>query len=212
MTHLATLSEFNLFLELPDDSEVMAQLVLAVPDTWAWVTGILKMRKLIADADMLSGSSGFELGARDKVTIVGGYDGKGRRSDPDIVRIVSTPALPDFVSFSYAGLYAHGSIAYAKQIAAALLRQRYLGGMYFYRDAHHDHESANSAKASFCFTSNRIMHGETRADPEMRKPYLHLEWFPHNGGKEAHIASIAEACRSLGLHEYGPGPIQFVTH
>ncbi len=198
-------SEFSLFFELPSDGEVgevAAQTVLAMPDTWGWVNGILKMPKLVQSSDMLAGSSGFELGSGDKVAIVGGYDGKGRRNEPDIVRIVSTPALPDFVSFSYAGLHARGSISYAKQIAAALLQQGYLGGLYFYRDGRRDVETDNSARASFCFTPQGS-----------QPPFVRLEWFPHYGGNEACVVPVAEMCRSLGLVEYGPrAPARTTAH
>ena len=200
----------ELFFKIPNDLEVMAKLVEAIPSHWSWVDGQLRAPKCLIDVGEVEESTGFAVMRFHSIrpTIIGRYDeDKRRNKDPNLFAIMLEQKLPGFIMFDEAGYETPEiTLELVKRIAAGFLRKGYRGGLHFYSGCYDNSKYNNPAKCSMIFEvwngGSFSKSGETGMQPARVK----IGWESKYCGKEEHIASIVSVCRSLNLCEYIPVP------
>ncbi len=198
----------NLFFEIPDNQEVMAKLVEAVPSDWAWLDGGLRALNTLISSGEVEENTGFALERFHTIrpTIVGSYDqSNGKRRIPNLFAIMVEQKLPGFINFNEAGYESRIiTLDLAKQIAAGFLRKGYRGSLHFFKDCYNNNKYDNSARCELIFSPWRAPRGwSEEAGPQPAR--VMLEWESrYGGGEEEDIAPIAGVCRSLNLREYIP--------
>ena len=197
----------QLFFEIPDDHEIRAKLVEAVPPDWSWLDGGLRASKTLLDLGQVEENTGFEVGRFHIIhpTIIGAYvgDGNGRREKPNLFAIMVEQKLPGFILFDEAGYDASISLDLTQRIAAGFLRKGYCGGLHFYKGCYDNNKYENAARCDMLFER---WHGAPvfKEEAGEQPARVKLEWNGDYRGKEEDIASIAAVCRSLNLREYVP--------
>ena len=199
----------ELFFEIPDDQEVMAKIVEAVPLSWSWIDGGLRAPSSMVASGQVEENTGFTLQRFHSIhpTIIGRYaGGKNERERPNLFAIMVEQKLPGFISFNEAGYDADIiTLELAKSVAVGFLRKGYRGGLYFYKDCYDNRKHDNPAYCEIIFQPWQgapICQEEAGAQPSRVK----LRWESRYGGKEEDIAPIVAVCRSLGLSKYTPTP------
>jgi hypothetical protein len=197
----------KLLFEIPDDQEIMAKLVEAVPSNWSWVDGWLYASDAIIASRQVEEHTGFDLQRFHSInpTITGSYDGdKGKRRKPNLLAIIVDQKLPGFIKFDEAGYGADiVTLELAKRIAISFLRKGYRGGLHFYSGCYDNSKYSNPARCSLIFEpwdGAPIEREEAGAQPARVK----LEWESRYRGKEETIAPIVAVCRAFNLCEYTP--------
>ena len=197
----------ELFFEIPDDQEVMAKLVEAVPSNWSWVDGGLHAPKILIASGQVEENTGFAVERFHSIhpTIVGSYDrNEGKRGKPNLFAIMVEQKLPGFIRFDEAGYDAHiVTLELAKRVAVGFLRKGYRGGLHFYRGCYDNSKYDNPARCGIIFEP---WHGAPmrREEAGAQPARVKLEWESRYYGKEEDITPIVAVCRSLNLHEYAP--------
>jgi len=178
--------------EIPDKSEVMAQIIEAVPSDWSWVDGYLSAPDQLIRQGKVASNSGFALQRFHSIepTIVGRESEK--RINPNFYSLIVERKLPEFIIFdeaafetSYDGL----SMEVIKSIAVAYVRYNYRGWLCFYSGYRYDDKYDNSARCS-------IELG--RWSPSLFK--IGVEWDRRSGGEED-VQPILSVCKGLNLQE-----------
>ena len=199
--------EGRLFFEIPDDQEVMAKLVEAVPSNWSWVDGELCAPKTLVALGQVEENTGFALQRFHNIhpTIIGGYDqNEGKDRKPNLYAMMVEQRLTGFIRFDEAGYSTYLiSIELTKRIAAGFLRRGYRGRLHFFRGCYHNNKYDNPARCELIFKpwhGAPACHEEAGSQPACVK----LEWNDRYNGKEDDITPIVAMCRSLNLREYVP--------
>lgn len=197
----------KVYFELPEDGDVMAQVVEAVPDSWSWVDGFLSAESGLIAASRVLKDTGLRLSRFHSIkpTIVGRRRSQEEgESVPDIFGFVIEHKLPGFVSFDEAG-FQEGKVvtlALAKRLAAGFIRLGYRGGLWFSAGCCDNQKYSNPAICDIRLQPWEGFHcSEERGEQPSR---VKLEWNAEFGGSQAMVDPIAEACRRLGLKEYDP--------
>lgn len=197
------------FFEIPDNREIMARLIEAVPSTWAWVDGALWAPKELVSSGQAIEDTGFELSRFHTIhpTIVGGYSETNRqRVKPNLFAIIVEQKLPGFIFFDEAGYQEHlVTMDLSKQVATAYVLKGFGGHLTFYKDCYDNSKYDNPAK---CAMSFQPWHGPFALGKEAgeQPARARLQWEGRYRGKEEDIAPIVAVCRSLKLREYTPEP------
>jgi hypothetical protein len=200
----------ELFFEIPDDCEVMAKLIGAVPSSWAWVDGCLwAPPELVASKEAIE-DTGFSLSRFHTIhpTIRGKdvfIEGQGwTKTNPNLMAILVERKLPGFIVFEEAG-YQEPLITMelSKQIAIAYVRKNYGGHLSFYKDCYRNSKYDNPAKCLLTLQpwQGPPISGKEAGDQPAR---ARLEWESRYGGKEKDIEPIIAVCHELNLREYSP--------
>lgn len=200
----------KLFFKIPNDPEIMAKLVEAIPSNWLWVDGSLRAPRILVDAGQVEENTGFAIARFHDInpTIVAGYDDVNHRKirTPNLFAIMVEGKLPGFVSFNEAGVdHDFVTLELAKKIAIGFISKGYLGWLNFYRDFHHNSKYDNSAQCSMALNS---WHGPPvmKEEAGLQPARIKLEWSNSYDGQED-IEPIAAMCRGLNLREYMPEPL-----
>jgi hypothetical protein len=192
--------------EIPDNSEVMAQLIEAVPSNWSWVDGRLEAPSQLIHDNKVALNSGFALQRFHSIhpTIV------GKKKDeeiinPDFYSLIVERKLPEFITFdeaafetSYEGL----TMEVIKSIAAAYVRCNYRGVLYFYSGYRHNYKYDNPARCSiklFRWSPTPFMRDEYPL--EEYPPTVEIKWDRILGGEEKDVQPILSVCKRLDLQE-----------
>jgi len=197
----------TVYFEIPGNVEVMAKLVLSVPQNWASVSGRLLAPLALIAEERAEKNTGFSLGRYHDInpTIVGAHDSRnGEEVHPNLFALMVDQKLPGFVNFAEVGLYSEfPTVADAQRIAAGFLRKGYRGGLWFCKSYHDNSSHAISAECHIKFQPWREEFGlsdEFGSQPAR----IRLDWKSRYSGKEEDIAPIVSVCRALGLREYTP--------
>lgn len=196
----------KLFFEIPNDQEVKAKLVEAVPNNWTWVNGILRAPQNLVSSGQVVTDTGFAIQRFHDIhpTIVGEHrhDGQGRLK-PDLLAILVDRKLPSFIRFDEAGYDPHiVTMELAKKVAVAFLKQGYRGRLDFYNGCHDYSAIDNDGR---CYIEFQPWDGAPCIHEEegLQPARIRLEWFYD---RIDCIEPIISACRSLNLREYEPVP------
>lgn len=195
------------FFEIPNDPEVMALLVEAVPPNWRWMSGGLSPNDSLIASGRVQGDTGFTLQRFHDIhpTIVGVYDKiERRRKAPNFYALMVEQKLPGFVLFDDAGLDCTTlPLGVAKQIAAGFIRKGYHDGcLSFWSNDHDNNMDENPARCNLVLRAwqGGSFNGEEGPQPAR----IRLDWKSQYGGSEEDVAPIVAVCRQLGLREYTP--------
>ncbi len=198
------------FFEIPNDVEIMAKLVLAVPSNWSWIDGILVAPdELIASGKAIADTGiGIMRFHSISPTIRGRYNPKtGGEYDPDLYGILVDQKLPGFVRFDEAGFRTSlPSVSLAQKIAVGYLRKGYCGHLTFFEDCYDSSKYNNPAVCKIVISDQERLSVEQEGG--FQPSSIELEWNTRYGGKQEDVERIATVCRSLELKEFA---IKFST-
>jgi len=198
----------QLFFEIPNNQEVMAKLIEAIPSTWSWVDGCLFAPEQFIKSGSALENTGFAIQRFHSIhpTIIGRHDRKkGTTDKPDFFAIMVEQKLPGFVSFDESGYEAPITLDLAKRIAIGFLLKGYRGHLSFYKDCYRNSKYDNPARCGMILESwkgGSLDNTEAGKQPARVK----LEWEGRYYGKKEDIEPIVAVCRSFNLREYKPVP------
>ncbi|MBU0540654.1 hypothetical protein KKF59_01110 [Patescibacteria group bacterium] len=195
-----------MFFEIPNDRDVMASLVEAVPSDWSAVDGWLLAPENLIDSERVARHIGFAMQTFHGMSLstIESGDQNSKQTGQDLVKIILGQKLPGFLTFAQAG-HRSGNITLmaVRQIAAGFLRMGYRGGLRFCRHVQENENEGHLAKCSFMFDpwyGSRDLGNEAGPQPARIK----IEWQSgQKGGKKDFVAIVA-ICRSLKLRKYKP--------
>lgn len=189
---------------IPENAEVMVELIGRIPDYWSWVDGRLNAPDdLLARKKAVAGT-GFSISRSHSIgpTIIGETAVDREKRDPDLYAILVDQKLPEFIYFDEAG---YGdrivTLSLAKRIAVGYVRRGYRGKLYFYSDSMGNDKFYNCARSELAlepWQGAPCMREEEGNQPARIK----LEWQDDHG--EELIAPVVIACGILALTEYEP--------
>ena len=194
-----------LFFKIPDNQEIKAKLVEAIPVNWKWVDGYLRVPQDLLDSGMAISNFGFELRRSDLKPLLITTENvqESRGATLDLFNLIVERRFPSFVSFQTAGYDEPQAFARMRNIIAGLLRKGYCGyTSFFMNDCHHNYYD-NPARCSMTFNPWRRL--STIREPKSvgnQPARLKLEWHERYGGERRNIESIETVCRELGLRKY----------
>jgi hypothetical protein len=180
---------------LPDSSEVLAELVRAIPSTWSWVDGRLDPPQTLVDSGKVARRAGFRI-SRFSINqiIIGLWNQEERRTEPpDLEEILITGKLPTFINFDEAGFETRNpDLDFAKRLAAHHLLLGYRGWLDFSAGCYYNSKHQNPASLRLNFLRENPHQDTVNWQGE-------AEWNERYGGKAERLEPILAACRRLGL-------------
>jgi hypothetical protein len=195
--------------EIPDNSEVMAQLIEAVPSGWSWVDGYLSAPDQFIRHGKIALNSGFVLQRFHSIhpTIVGRKKDE-ERINPDFYSLIVERKLPEFITFDEAAFETSCeglTMEVVKSIAIAYVRCHYRGGLRFYGGYRNNHKYDNPARCSINLV--RWSHALFIRDEYPLEEYpstVEVQWNREFGGEEKDVQPILLVCERLNLQELKP--------
>lgn len=188
------MSEKTLFA-LPDSSEVLAELVRAIPSNWSWVDGRLDPPQALVESGKVARRAGFRI-SRFSINqiIIGLWNQAERRTDPpDLEEILISGKLPTFINFDEAGFEtSYPNLEFAKRFAAHHLLIGYRGWLDFSAGCYDNTKHENPASCRLNFLRDKPHQDTVNWQGE-------AEWDARYGGKPERLEPILAACRRLGL-------------
>lgn len=196
----------SLYFKLPDESNARAQIVEAIPDSWAWMDGMLTAPQALVEGGQVAVGCGFAVRRfhASQPTLIGPYSTERcGHLVPDLAAMMLEQKPPEFVVFDEAGFTSQITLTTAIRIAAGFIRKGY-GNRHlrFYRDCRDNIKSNNSASCDIAFSP--VDHGTFGEEQGLQPARIRLQWTPKYGGKPEHVEPIAAACRLLNLEAYVP--------
>ena len=192
-----------LFFEIPEDPEIMVQLLEAVPPHWEWMSGGLYPPPELIAAGRVAEKTGIRLGRF--YDIHPSFEGCSDKK-PDLYAIIVEEKLPGFIHFSEVQPGNHETISqeFAKRIASGLLLKGYRGSLRFESSCYNDNYGENPHYCNMKFQpwNGDSHYGKEETGPQ--PPRIKVGWDSRYYGNEEGIAAIVEVCRSLNLREYIP--------
>lgn len=188
--------------EIPDDNEVIAQLIEAVPLNWSWIDGRLSASAEAISLGGIAPNSGFALQRFHAIhpTIIGKKK-DGKMINPDFYSLIVEKKLPEFISFDEAAFetaYEGLTMEVVKNIAIAFVRLNYRGHLCFFSGCCDNYKYDNPAGCSFTLVP-------WIPAPVLRDEYplekypatVKVEWNKEFGGKEKDVKPILLICENL---------------
>lgn len=171
--------------KVPNDSEVMVQLVEAIPITWSRVDGVIYAPKSLVSSGQAEKNTGYCLDWSKGTVIIGRTRRGGVRITPNVPAIIIEQKLPGFISFVEAGYQPAVSLEFAIEVAAHFLRKGFRGDLHFCSEHVNNRRFDNPACCTFIFSTS--------------PPLVRLTWDEKRGDSEEDVSSVVSTCLSLGL-------------
>lgn len=203
-------SEIAAFL-LPEEGEVVQELVKAIPDTWSSLSGELRVSDQLIELGHASAHGGFRISEYNSRQIVvsdrGSYDAfslpeaerrlRDEQVRGDLLDILQRLLLPGFIHFYRAGLTPFEfDFVSVRDMAVAYLEMGYAGQLEFRSqesDESHAPEEVDIEMQPWIPYGHRLR--------ILRPPVVYFAWIPRQGGKRENVAALMELCRAGGLTE-----------
>ncbi len=190
------------FFEIPNDSEIMAQLIEPIPTNWSCVSGKLVAPKSFFKLGRASEGTGYCLNSHYEYRVVSdNHLGEPQKEFNPFALLVGLK-YPGFVRFDGAGRHAKNdslvTLQRAKEIAQGFLRTGYRGSLWFNKENHH---MDIQAKVEIDFQPWR---GQFNDEPGDQPARIRLQWNSNYGGGGDNVIAVADLCETLGLHQYQP--------
>lgn len=190
----------EMYFEVPDDPEVMAKLVEAMPD-WQMLDGSLWTPQPLIDSGEALEKTGIVLSRFHSIrpTLQGMADGGmvSGLNPTDLFAVLVDNKKPGFILFDEAGYQERVvTMELSKKFAAAFLRKGYRGRLNFYRDCDDDDKFRNSARCTLAFSSPGNV-----PNPKFKVPWVSVEWDPAFSEEYLGVSQILSVCRTCALLE-----------
>ncbi len=202
--------EKRLFEIVEDNSEVMVQIIEAVPSNWSWVDGLLNAPAQLISLGKVAPNSGFALRRFHMIhpTIIGREkEGNKTTLKADFYSMMVERKLPEFILLDEAAFETSSqglTMEVIKSIAVAYVgRYNYRGGLYFYSGYRHNHKYDNPATCSIkLFRWSPLPFMKDEYPLEEYSSTVEVKWDREFGGEEKDVQPILSVCECLVLREY----------
>jgi hypothetical protein len=183
------------FFEIPDNPQIVAALVAAIPSNWRWVEGTLNApNSLLSSGEALADTNLWLSRFHTINSTIRGVRTENETKPPNLFGILLEHKLPGSVRFDEAGLDAHTpadiTLSLAKKFAIAFIAKGYRGDLVFFSNAYRNYMYNNPERCSIDFFGEI---GQVK-----------IEWDENYGGNEKNIESFVATCKSLELRERQP--------
>ncbi|MEK6938714.1 MAG: hypothetical protein AABX04_06740 [Nanoarchaeota archaeon] len=199
----------ELFYELPQDCEAVAEIVKSIPSTWCWVNGFLAATREMYESGQIAENTRLFISRfySIKPTIIGvddvPYENLNTLRDrkqgfvPQISDVVLKGKLVSSVGFDEAGFENEiFSMNRVKELAAEFIQRGYKGWISAYSGYENNHANDNPEKFSLTHSSGKK---GFETDSSILPPHVSLQWDPRYGGKRENLDGMVTRLEELGL-------------
>ncbi len=181
-----------MIFDIPDNSDILAQLIEAVPVSWSYMHGKLWVPKALVTSGEANEHAG--LAVKDRLFVYPTIEGC---HDNDLLAILVDRKLPAFIDFDEPGQESHYvTFDLVKKLVAHYLRIGYRGHLSFFRDRCKDGRYGNAAEMRIVWHCPPLYHGRD----ESRR--LQLEYMDQGRGVFSDIQPLLDLCGKLKLGEH----------